>query len=115
MTHGNVPSKCRRTKLQPGGKMCVSFDQICVGVTLEGPDHVASCHSKFSKQFPRSKVHGGFAEEPRLMYSSRGDFQNELYSILPWQLFQSFNNDCCGLVNHTWHGQFLGFQCILFK
>lgn len=44
-------------------KMCVSFNRICLSITLQGLDHKGSCHSKFSNQFSKSELHGGLAEE----------------------------------------------------
>lgn len=60
-------------------KICVSFNRICLNVTLQGLDHVASCHSKFSNQFSETEIHGGLGGEPR---QSTSDYHNQHYLIL---------------------------------
>ncbi len=49
-------------------KTCVSSYRICLSVTLQGPDHKVSCHSKFNNQFSQSELHGGLEEEPTMMW-----------------------------------------------
>lgn len=74
--------------------MCVSFNRIRLSVTLQGLNHVASCHSKFRNQFSKRELHGGLVEEPAVMGRAVVTFKNQHYSILVYVLCQLYNNDC---------------------
>lgn len=62
--------------------MCVSFNRICLSVTLGGLECAAPCHSKFSNQFSKNGTRGGLAAETGLMWRVLVSLLDRRYSIL---------------------------------